>query len=146
MGSKILGVIFLLSMSVAGAEQHPACASPELEYFEIPAKALLAIAESCERPQIASLFRKRAYLRELMDEYDSFNSLLTADRSNRAYFEAYRILIGLAEAFAVEALAKGDTATLTRLSRTYDHYIEIAELRLKGYDLIANRMERELRL
>jgi hypothetical protein len=71
---------------------------------------------------------------------------LTTDRSSQAYFEACRILIGLAKAFAAGALTRGDTATVSCLNQAYDHYIQITELRLKGYDLIANRMEREREL
>ncbi len=47
-----------------------------------------------------------------MEEYDSFSAMIVADRSNQAYFVSNRILIGLAEAFAAEALSRRDQATL----------------------------------
>jgi hypothetical protein len=143
-----LGIVLISFLSVCPvyAEPPSACDRPSLEDLEISAEQLCAIAETCKRPEVAKLYYKRAYLREILDEYDQFNAMISADQTSQANFEAYRILIGLAEAFAAEALSKGDVDVLSRLSRTYDRYIEIAELRLKGYDLIANRMERDLHL
>ncbi|MDJ0805288.1 MAG: hypothetical protein QNJ78_00495 [Gammaproteobacteria bacterium] len=146
MGRLAMALVLLLAVYSTAAEQHSACDTLSIDHLGATIDQLRAIAETCEWPEIATLFYNRAYLRELILEYDRINSMISADRSHQANFEAYRILIGLVESFAAEALSRGDADTVTRLNRTYDHYIEIAELRLKGYDLIANRMERELRL
>ena len=99
----------------------------------------------CEHPELARLNDNRAQLYELMSDFNNLNRAVSADKSAQAYYEAYRILIGLAESFVMQAMARGDLDALTRLNDTYRQYIEITELRLKGYDLLANRLERELR-
>ena len=104
----------------------------------------MSIAASCTRPALAKLIYNRAHLYELMTEFNDLNQALSADSTSRTYYQAYRIFIGLAEAFAVKAIAEGDSVALNRLNRTYQEYIAITELRLKGYDLIADRLEREL--
>jgi hypothetical protein len=99
----------------------------------------------CNHPELIRLNSNRSQLFELMDDFNSLNRAVSADKSAQAYYEAYRIFIGLAESFAIQAMARGDMEVLTRLNETYRQFIEITELRLKGYDLIANRLERELR-
>ena len=146
MGRLVFIISFLLTATALRAEQHAACDKPNLQDLDRSAKRLHAIAETCERPEISRLFYKRAYMRELLDQYEQLNETISTNDESQASYETYRILIGLVEAFAGGALSGGDTRMLSRLSRTYDHYIEIAELRLKGYDLIANRMEREMQL
>ena len=42
-------------------------------------------------------------------------------------------------------MARGDLSVLTRLNETFQQSIEITQLRLKGYELIANRLEQKLR-
>jgi len=99
----------------------------------------------CEDPKLSQLNDNRAQLFELMSDFNSLNQAVSADKTTQAYYQAYRIFIALAESFAVQAMARGDLEVLSRLNETYRQYIEITQLRLKGYDLIANRLERELR-
>ena len=106
---------------------------------------LSAILLHCAHPGLTRLHHNRTQLIELMHDFNSLNRAVSADKSAQANYEAYRIFIALAESFAVQAMAAGDLTALDRLNETYRRYIELTELRLKGYDLIANRLERGLR-
>jgi hypothetical protein len=143
-GLPIGAVLWFYVVSIAAGE-HPACYQP----FSSPEPKFPILSSSipvnCEHPELTRLNSNRAQLYELMSDFNSLNRGISANKSAQAYYEAYRIFIGLAESFAVRAMARGDLTALDRLNETYRQYIEITELRLKGYDLIADRLERELR-
>ena len=105
---------------------------------------LLRIANSCRAPAVSELYLNRAHHREKLREFELFERSLMHFRENegRAYIDSYRIHIGLAEAFAASHLRMLDEAVVKRLNRLYEESTEIAEMRFRGYDLIADRLER----
>ena len=111
------------------------------------AESLYAIAGSCQAEEVANLFYNRALHRQLLGKYRRFERSLLhfGKRDHLAYIESYRIYIGLAEAFSLRRIGRGDTAAVRRLNHAYEQSGEIAEMRFRGYDLIADRLERKLR-
>ncbi|MEN8168192.1 MAG: hypothetical protein ABFR65_12050 [Pseudomonadota bacterium] len=130
-----------ISVFSAKAEPQHVCNNLQLNQQAVPLEFLQTMAERCELPELIKLYANRARLHELMAEYNYLNMAVSADRASHAYYQAYRILLGLAEAFAAEAFSRGDRSAVSHLNNTYSQYIEITELRLRGYDLIANRIE-----
>jgi len=141
---------FLLCVAspVFAANQHPACLNPRATAQSYAIDELFAIARSCREEAVADLFYNRAQHRQLLEKYQRFeNSLIHyGDRDHRAYIESYRIYIGLAEAFSLRPFTQNEKLTLARLNRAYEQSFEIAEMRFRGYDLIADRLERKLKL
>jgi hypothetical protein len=82
----------------------------------------------------------------LLNKYRRFeNSLIHIDDGGqRAYIESYRIHIALIEAFLHIRNTQDDMLNLKRLNRIYEQISEIAEMRFRGYDLVANCLERSL--
>ncbi len=129
-------------------EEHPACLEVSASSESYRLDELRRIARSCREPEVAELYFNRAHHQQMLAKYDRFERSLLhyGDRDNRAYIESYRIHIGLAEAFASVSLRQRDLQAVRRLNRLYDEIGEIAEMRFKGYDLIADRLERKQRL
>ena len=142
-GLFIGGILWFQVVAIAAGE-YPACTQNLISQDQEHRTWFSSLPLDCNHPELNRLNNNRAQLYELMSDYNNLNQAVSADSSTQAYYEAYRILIGLAESFAERALAQGDLEVLVRLNETYRQYIEITELRLKGYDLIANRLEREL--
>jgi len=142
--------LYLLSGGVgfAQTDQHPACLDPGLDGTRYPTEFLYAVASSCQAEEVANLFYNRALHRQLLEKYQRFERSLLhfGNRDHLSYIESYRIYIGLAEAFSQRLIDRGDPAAVRRLNRVYEQSGEIAEMRFRGYDLIADRLERKLRL
>ncbi|MEJ2455676.1 MAG: hypothetical protein P8103_16180 [Candidatus Thiodiazotropha sp.] len=132
----------------AVADEDPACQAKIGLNDHYTPEALLSIAATCRVPEVAELFFNRAHHLRMLEKYERFERSLLhfGDRDHRAYIEAYRIHIGLAEAFATERLQRQDKQALRQLNRIYDESAEIAEMRFRGYDLIADRLERNYQL
>ena len=149
MGRWSLGIaLSLCGFSTLAADQDPACRAPGLKDHAYTADRLMEIAHSCRLPEVAELYYNRAQYQRQLEKFTRFERALYhySDRDNMAYIESYRIFIGMAEAFAEDRLASLDVAALRQLNRAYERSGEIAEMRFRGYDLIANRLERNLRL
>ncbi len=144
----LLGLAILACGWQAVAEEHPACQTRIGLNAQHTAEALLAIAATCRVPEVAELFFNRAHHLRMLEKYERFERSLLhfGDRDHRAYIESYRIHIGLAEAFASERLQRQDRSALRHLNRIYDESAEIAEMRFRGYDLIADRLQRKYQL
>jgi hypothetical protein len=129
----------------ATAHEHPACRDLAIASEGFSRDELLTIAQSCRVPEVSELYLNRAYYLHILETYERFERSLLhyGEQGHRAYIEAYRIHIGLAEAFACDLLRQPDRSVLQRLNRVYDESSEIAEMRFRGYDLIANRLERK---
>jgi hypothetical protein len=137
------GVLFLLfSGALFGATEHAACKQPKA-YQDYGVEALLTIAQSCAVDEVAALFYNRANHIRQVKKYFQFELSLNkqGNRDRMAYIHAYRIHIGLAEALLSTALTPDATQILDRLNRIYEYSGEIAELRFRGYDLLANRQQ-----
>jgi hypothetical protein len=127
----------------AFAQEHPACRDLAFADSYDSIDELLFIANSCQAPDVSELYLNRAHHRRMLKKFEAFErSLMHLGRGdNRAYIESYRIHIGLAEAFAATRLALQDPDVVKRLNRLYDESTEIAEMRFRGYDLVADRLQ-----
>ena len=129
----------------ASAGENPVC-----EQGHVPDKSatpdwLREIAASCSTEPTAALFYNRAYHIELLERYRSVMHLQTFhNKEDVKNYHAYRIFIGLSEAFADTSPLPGAGDTVGWLNSIYNRAGEIAELRLRGYDLQADRLENKL--
>jgi hypothetical protein len=127
-------------------QRHPACAEPAEPYAHYSPPELRSIAASCLSPEIARLFYNRAYHADLLEHY---RVLARLDRGGRGgdggyRYETYPMFIGLAEAFARDAWKRRGEAAIRELNAGYDRAMEIAELRIRGYDPTADYLEHRL--
>jgi DNA polymerase III alpha subunit len=143
----LVGLMGMMGFSVM-AQEHPACQNLALATAYESMEKLLSIANSCQVPEVSELYYNRAHHWRMLQKYERFERSLRhiGSRDNRAYIESYRIHIGLAEAFAGTRLQPQDVEVLRHLNRIYDESSEIAEMRFRGYDLIADRLERNFNL
>ena len=135
---------FLLVSGWVLADEHPACQELALAKQPETSEALLAIAQSCRQPDVAQLYYNRARYRDLLKKFTQFENSLShyGKRENLAYIDAYRIYIGLAEAFLAPLLSREDPGqALEWLNQVYEQSEEIAELRFKGYGMLADQLE-----
>ena len=102
------------------------------------------IAASCQKANTANLNYNRAYFMELLESYRTTLRLEAASgQEDLKNYHAYRIFIGLTEALTrQQAAGSGDQADW--LNTVYDRASEIAELRLRGYELQANHLEQKV--
>lgn len=144
----IVAILMGAMTGTVSAQEHPAC--KDLVFIDLydSTDELLLIAKSCQVPAVSELYLNRAHHREMLKEFEHFERSLMqlGERDNRAYIESYRIHIGLAEAFAAARLSRQDEAVVRRLNRLYEESTEIAEMRFRGYDLIADWLERKYQL
>ncbi|MES9991969.1 MAG: hypothetical protein ABW098_08450 [Candidatus Thiodiazotropha sp.] len=147
MQARIIGVVlFLFSGALHSAGEHAACQKPNA-YEDYSAKTLLSIAQSCKVTEVADLFFNRANHIRRVEKYIDFEHSLHKLKAgeNIAYIDSYRIHIALAEALLYKGLEPHELQTLNQLNRIYERSAEIAELRFRGYDLLADRLERRLK-
>jgi hypothetical protein len=131
------------------ADEHPACMNLPLNEPGYTRGELLTIAHSCTTPGVAELYFNRAQHIRLIGKYSDFEKSLYhyGNRDNQSYVESYRMQIALVEAFYTEDLKNEKrNQTLARLNKIYEQSNEIAELRFRGYDLIADRLEQNYQL
>ncbi|MGD8497260.1 MAG: hypothetical protein PVG82_00040 [Chromatiales bacterium] len=139
----LLIILTLAASGVALAQEHPACSDLDYRYETHSSKGLRTIAASCGIPAIANLYYNRAYHADLVAEGTTLAGLI-AHSPNRsgARFESYRLYMAMVEQLAPTWYP--DTSERVRfLNREYDRRGEIARLRLRGYDHLADRLERE---
>jgi hypothetical protein len=104
---------------------------------------LRRIAASCRSALVSTLYSQRAEHADLVEEHKLLSNMAIQSRGGtNPDLETYRIYIGLIEAFAAN-LYPDPVERLYFLTEEYSRQIEIAELRLRGYDNLADRMERE---
>ncbi len=148
MGRCIAAIVMGLIAWPLYAQEHPACQDLALDKSYDSPEELRLIASSCRVPEVSELYLNRAHHRHMLKQFERFERSIMhlGDGDNRAYIESYRIHIGLAEAFAAARLRMQDGEMVRQLNRIYDESSEIAELRFRGYDLIADRLERQFQL
>ena len=128
----------------ATAEQHSACNDAGALAPSAAPDLLRNIAASCAAAVTADLYYNRAYHAELLGRYRAAMRLQGYRRQEDVKnYHTYRIFIGLSEAMASAAPLPGDGDTVAWLNSVYDRATEIAEMRLRGYDQQANRLESE---
>lgn len=139
------GIFLLVALfwsNIATAQEHVACHNLDYEYQKQTLANLRAIAASCKSREIAQLYYNRAYHRDLLSESEALSQITTVfSQDITRYVEAYRLYIALIEAFAPNWYPDED-ARAAFLNREYDNRSEVAELRLHGYDRLADSKER----
>jgi hypothetical protein len=148
MGRWMTALMMCMLTWQLSAQEHPACKDLAIANLYDSTDELLAISNSCRAPAVSELYLNRAHHRRMLEKFEHFERSLMhlGEGDSRAYIESYRIHIGLAEAFAAARLSLQDEEVVRRLNRVYDESTEIAEMRFRGYDLIANRLERQFHL
>ena len=142
---------FLLALTALAcvdhaAAEHPACVRPEADFSKTSPSALRDIAATCENPEVERLFFNRAYARDLQADYHTYLKLIPfrwIDSQDHVNFNAYRMFLSLAEAFSIQLIDRQEQR-ITWLNRAYEQANEIAELRMKGNDRVADRRIREM--
>jgi hypothetical protein len=141
-------VILLLGALLWGnqvdAQEHEACLNLHYDYQKHTAKQMRAIAASCQSERISRLYYNRAYHVDLLKEGETMSQIDAMYSSDLThYIEAYRFYIALIEAFAPSWYPDAD-ARAAFLNQEYDHRGEVAELRLHGYDRLADVKEKQV--
>ncbi|MCP5353341.1 MAG: hypothetical protein H6926_09185 [Chromatiales bacterium] len=145
-----------LALPIALAASNSAAAEPTAcnadialrtsEIANLPPSGLRLLAESCPAGRVSQLYYNRAYAAELQQDYQTYLHLIpyrSADSRDDVNFSAYRMFLGLAEAFAPQA-AVSPQGRVDWLNQAYEQANELAELRMKGYDRVADRRAREM--
>lgn len=142
--SLLIMIVSSLPVSAA-ADPHPACRAAIAPAVPVDAAELRSIATSCRPGPRADLWYNRAYHAELLDRYRSMMQLEAywPQEDARNYY-SYRLFIALSEALALQTMEPDSTDTVVWLNSIYDRAGEVAEMRLKGYDLQADRLEARL--
>ncbi|MEJ2618658.1 MAG: hypothetical protein P8163_00065 [Candidatus Thiodiazotropha sp.] len=139
----LVGLLFFY-VGYTASQEHPGCRNLPLSDPGVTSAELLAIAQSCESPQVADLYFHRAQHIRLLKKYAEFERGLQhfSETDDSGYVESYRMHIALVEVFSShDLLTEKRDQTLHKLNKIYEQSQEIAELRFKGYDLIADRLE-----
>jgi hypothetical protein len=126
------------------AKEHEACSNLNYPYQAHSSKELRAIAATCQSDSISRLYYNRAYHVDLLLEGETLSQIIALhNRDMRRHIEAYRFYIALLEAFAPSWYPDAD-ARAAFLNKEYDRLGEVAELRLHGYDHLADVKEKQL--
>ena len=132
--------LFLASLNVQGADIHTACNTVTYNWFNHSAEEMRQIASSCETGYFSELNFHRAYYIDLVNEATATAGLIDYVRTeNRANLGAYKFHMMLAEQLA-RHLYPTRIGQLLFLNGEYEVNNEIAELRLRGYSNLADRL------
>jgi hypothetical protein len=130
----------------ADVAEHEACSNLEYAYHSHTSQQLRAIAATCHSEPISRLYYNRAYHEDLLQEGETLSQIVALfSRDMRRHIEAYRVYIALIEAFAPSWYADADSRAVF-LNKEYDRRGEVTELRLHGYDRLADVKERQISL
>ncbi len=92
---------------------------------------------------MAQLYYHRAYHADLLAEGNALADLIPYTQGEGSYhFQSYRMYMALIEAFAPNWYSD-PVERVGFLNAEYERRAEIAELRLRGYDRRADRLERQ---
>jgi len=134
----------LLTLAVqstfAGAE-HPACNDVDHPFRHLSPVELRDIADQCQNPAMSALMANRAQHAELVQDHAYFERITRIQRSRAEWhMDINVIFLGLVEVFSDE-MGLSEEQRISVLDATYSRANEIAELRLRGYDPQAERLE-----
>ena len=122
------------------AGEHPACSDIDYPYQHQPPEELHDIARSCAPGAVADLLYARARHAELMADHALMKRLERIQRSRSDWStEEDQVFLSLVEVFSAQFdLPAAQRASV--LTAAFEHLNELAELRLRGYDLQARRL------
>jgi len=130
----------LLSAEVSAV--NAACRDLGVDYLVLPVSEIRALARSCEGTKLADLYYRRAYHMELLARNSPRVGSLIVYGGRRSSLEDYRLYIALLEDMAPIWFPDPDQR-IEFLRGEYDHRGDIIELRLRGLDRLADRLEKE---
>lgn len=136
----ILSVIFPVCVLAA---EDPACSTPGKTFLEHNASELRKIAASCDTPDVARLFYNRAYHKDLLAEGKVLSGLINLKDESVYQLTAYRLYIALVEEMAAQYYPDIQQR-VEMLNKIYERRGEVVELRLRGYDKLADALERKM--
>ena len=140
MRKLLLCIALCFSPTLFGAEEHAACTDTTHNWFPLSAFELRKIAHSCKSGDFAELNYHRAYYQDLVSEAAATASLINYARSEgRANFSAFTFHMLLTEQMAHHYYPT-TAGQLAFLISEYEVKNEIAELWLRGYNNLANRL------
>ena len=130
----------LLAATQISAGEHPACNDIDFPYRDSTPDELRDIAQSCATPQMTELYYHRARHGELMADHAVMSRLERIERSRSDWSaDEDALFIALVETltatYDLDPLERADI-----INAAFQHANEIAELRLRGYDLQAKRL------
>lgn len=141
--TKMIPAIVLVA-GMAGksaAGEHPACLDIDFPYRDLSSTELKSIADSCNEGTMADLYFQRARYTELAEDHAVMNRLERVQKnSNDWTVKQDRLFLTLVEIFTAQRDMPAAQRTRV-LGRALDHAIAVSELRLRGYDLQAKRLE-----
>ena len=140
MRKLLLWISLCCSPTLCGADEHPACTDTTHDWLSHNPERLREIARTCTAPRFAELNFHRAYYRDLVSESAATSTLIDYGRSEgRANFSAYTFHMLLTEQMARHYFPT-TAGQLRFLINEYEKKNEIAELWLRGYNNLANRL------
>jgi hypothetical protein len=134
---------FILGASGVRAEEHRACRDLDYPYRDYTPSERRDIAASCQHGPVATLYYHRARHADLVAEERTLARLIPySPRESHHHFGAYNLYIALIEVLA-PVWYPDPLERIEFLNAEYDYRGEVAELRLHGYDALADRLERK---
>jgi len=125
------------------AAEHSACNEPDYPFWVHPASELRIIADTCLSVEVSRLYYLRAYHADLLTEGRVLAGLIPYERRGSGVdFDSYKIYMALIETMT-PAWFPANQDRLDFLNKEYARRMEIAELRLHGYDHLADRLEQD---
>ena len=142
-----IAVLFAVTMLAAApatwAQEHAACGEPARSAAVRDSTQLRKMAAACDNPAISALYYNRAAHLELLAEAHVMSGLIAfRPSSSNSSLLSYRIYIAMIEALAPVWFPRVEER-IAFLNAEYERRSEIARLRLRGYDPLANRLERQ---
>jgi hypothetical protein len=142
---KILRLIAVLGLAFNGvavsASEDPACAQLDHTFQSYTAGQLRAIAGTCDDKSVARLFYNRAYHKDLLSEGRALSGIITSNAEPDGYHvTSYRLYIALVEELSFQWFPEPN-ARVAFLNKVYERRGEVIELRLHGYDRLADALD-----
>jgi len=128
-------------MYAAATAAGPVCHDLGVDYLSVPVAKIRNLAQNCDNPALADLYYKRAYHLDLLARNSDSDSGLIVFGGQRSSLAEYRLYMAMLEAMAPSRLPDSEQR-INFLRREYEHRVEIEELRLRGFDRLADRLER----
>jgi len=141
---KEVFITVLLLCSVTPTWAHHNCPDLATSHEQFTSNELKNIATACKSESIKQLFYNRAYHKELISESRYLFRLIPHSEQNSNHrLYAYHIYISMIEAMAPIWYPDAE-ARAQFLNNEYELQNEIAELRINGYDQLADRLEHSI--
>lgn len=139
---SLLGLICLMSSGVLHADES--CTGLKFSMNEQTPTQLRQIAAQCPSSSIADLYYHRAQYAELVRDNRVLQSLsiINTVSDSEKDAESYRMYIALVELMAEQMIPK-QAERVAFLNQQYSQLNNLFELRMKGFDRIADRLEHE---